>query len=51
METPEFILKDKVETFWKIYNHVCYLMATEEWTTLEGESIDLMEILGYKITE
>jgi hypothetical protein len=51
MGTPEFILKDKVEIFGKIYNHICYLMATEEWTTLEGVSIDLMEILGYEITE
>ena len=51
METPEFTTKEKEETFLKIYNHVCYLMATEEWTTLEGVSIDLMEILGYEITE
>jgi hypothetical protein len=51
METPEFIKKEKVETFWKIYNHICYIAATEEWTSLESASIELMESLGYSITE
>jgi hypothetical protein len=51
METPEFTTKEKEETFLKIYNAVCYLLATEEWTTLEGVTIDFMELLGYEITD
>ena len=47
----EISLKQKEEIFWKIYNHSCYLVATEEEYSLEESSIDLMETLGYSISE
>jgi hypothetical protein len=50
METTDISLSQKEDIFWKIYNHICYITATEEFISLEETSIDLMEIIGYSIS-
>ena len=50
MEVPEFIAKEKIEVFWKIYNYSCYIAGCEEMLEYEQTSIDCMQELGYKLT-
>ena len=51
METLHIDLKEKIKAFWKIYNHTCLLMSSEELIPFEKTTIDLMIELGFTFTE